>query len=57
VTQSNEFKLVINDNTVASKEFELTRPEIIVGRDTNVDLTIPSPSVSRRHARLMRGWV
>jgi len=54
VTQSSEFKLVIYESTGSSKEFELTRSEIIIGRDPNVDLSIPSPSISRRHARLMR---
>ncbi len=54
MTQANEFKLIINDSTTPSREFELIRPEIIIGRDPNVDLSLPSPSVSRRHARLTR---
>ena len=54
MTQTSEFKLIVSDSTTSSKEFELTRPEVVVGRDPNVDLTLLSPSVSRRHAKLMR---
>ena len=53
MAQSSDYKLVIRDGTT-SREFELIQPEIIIGRDPNVDLTIPSPAVSRRHARLTR---
>jgi ABC-type multidrug transport system ATPase subunit/pSer/pThr/pTyr-binding forkhead associated (FHA) protein len=52
--KSREFKLIQRDDTPPKKEYELTRSEIIIGRDPNVDLTIPSPAVSRRHARLTR---
>jgi ABC transport system ATP-binding/permease protein len=54
MTQSSEFKLILSDGTTSSQEFELTRHEVIVGRDPNVDLTIPSLSVSRRHAKFTR---
>jgi len=54
VNQSGDFKLILREGTSSPKEFELTRPEIIIGRDPNVDLTIPSPAVSRHHARLIR---
>jgi ABC-type multidrug transport system ATPase subunit len=54
VNQSGEFKLIQREGTTSPKEYELTRPEIIIGRDPNVDITIPSPAVSRRHARLTR---
>jgi ABC-type multidrug transport system ATPase subunit len=54
VNQSVDFKLILEEDTNSPREFELTRPEIIIGRDPNVDLTIPSPAVSRRHARLTR---
>jgi ABC-type multidrug transport system ATPase subunit len=54
VVQSSEFKLILNENITSEKEFELTRPEIVIGRDPSTDLAIPSPSVSRRHARLIR---
>ncbi len=55
MTQSNSFKLVlINDqSSTPSTEFELFKSEIIIGREDNVDVTIPASAVSRRHARLM----
>jgi len=55
LTQVNSFKLsLINDQSSApSKEFELTKSEIIIGREDSVDITIPASAVSRRHARLM----
>lgn len=54
MNQPGDFKLIHIEGANSSKEYELTRPEIVIGRDPNVDLTIPSPAVSRRHARLMR---
>jgi len=52
--QSSNFKLILSEETGSPKEFELTRPEIIIGRDPGVDVTIPSAAISRRHARLTR---
>jgi ABC-type multidrug transport system ATPase subunit/pSer/pThr/pTyr-binding forkhead associated (FHA) protein len=54
VNQSSDFKLILHEDTSSPQEFELTRSEITIGRDPSVDLTLPSPSVSRRHARLSR---
>jgi ABC transport system ATP-binding/permease protein len=54
VNQSGDFKLIQKEGTTSPREYELTRPEITIGRDPNVDITIPSPAVSRRHARLIR---
>ena len=54
MNQPGDFKLIQRESETSSKEYELTRPEIVIGRDPNVDLTIPSPAVSRRHARLTR---
>ena len=53
MTQSNKFKLTLNDSSPPT-EFELTRSEIVIGRDPEVDFTLPSPAVSRRHARFTR---
>lgn len=55
MSQPNSFKLrLINDNSsTPPKEFELTKSEIILGREDNVDITIPASAVSRRHARLI----
>ena len=52
--QPSNYKLILSDETTSPKEFELTRSEIIIGRDPGVDVTIPSAAVSRRHARLTR---
>ena len=54
MNKSSDFKLILKEGTTSPKEFELTRPEVIIGRDPNVDVTFPSPAVSRRHARLTR---
>lgn len=56
MTQSSSFKLTLlnNQNPKASEDFELTKPEIVIGRDESVDLPIPSQGVSRRHAKLSR---
>ena len=55
MAQSNSFKLsLINEqSSTPSKEFELTKSEIIIGREDSVDITIPASAVSRRHARLL----
>ncbi len=50
--ESGIYKLILSSGS--PKEFELTRPEVVIGRDPNVDLTISSPAVSRRHVRLTR---
>ncbi|MEW6028936.1 MAG: FHA domain-containing protein [Chloroflexota bacterium] len=55
MNQQSVFKLIQQDeSTTSPKEFELTRSEIVIGRDPSVDISIPSAAVSRRHARLMR---
>lgn len=54
MNQQSSFKLIHNEGAPPSKEFELTRPEIVIGRDPTVDISIPSAAVSRRHARLLR---
>ena len=54
MAHSGDYKLISRKNTTSPEEYELTRPEIIIGRDPNVDISIPSPAVSRHHARLTR---
>jgi ABC-type multidrug transport system ATPase subunit/pSer/pThr/pTyr-binding forkhead associated (FHA) protein len=54
VNKPSDFKFIQKEGKSPPQEYELTRPEIIIGRDPNVDLTIPSPAVSRRHAKLTR---
>lgn len=54
MTAPGNFKLILNNqNNVSSKEFELIKSEITIGRDDGVDIVISTPAVSRRHARLM----
>jgi pSer/pThr/pTyr-binding forkhead associated (FHA) protein len=36
----------------APKKFTLNKPEMIIGRDDKVDITLPSANVSRQHALL-----
>ncbi len=52
MVESGPHKLILSNGS--PQEFELTRAETVIGRDPGVDLTIPSPAVSRRHARLVR---
>jgi ABC-type multidrug transport system ATPase subunit/pSer/pThr/pTyr-binding forkhead associated (FHA) protein len=52
VIESSTYKLILSSGS--PKEVELTRAEMIIGRDPSVDLPISSPAVSRRHARLSR---
>ncbi|MCI0611204.1 MAG: FHA domain-containing protein [Anaerolineae bacterium] len=56
MAQSSSFKLALlnNQSLPPLKEFELTKSEIVIGRDESADLTISSPAVSRRHARMVR---
>jgi ABC-type multidrug transport system ATPase subunit len=46
------YKLILTDGPNPGQEFELTKSEIIIGRDQGVDFYLPSPIVSRKHARL-----
>lgn len=46
------FQLVMKAGPNPGKVFPLIKAELIVGRDTSVDITIPDAEVSRRHARL-----
>ena len=55
MTQSGTFKLTLvsTQSSTPPREFELAKSEIVIGRDEGVDIVIPTPAVSRRHARLM----
>lgn len=52
--QSSSFKLTLinNQSSDPAKVFELIKSEIVIGRDDGVDIVIPTPAVSRRHAKL-----
>ena len=47
-------KLVVLSSNFAGKEFELTRPQMIIGRTDENDIVINHRSISRNHAKLVR---
>jgi pSer/pThr/pTyr-binding forkhead associated (FHA) protein len=47
-------KLVVLSSNFAGKEYELTRPQMIVGRTDENDIVINHRSISRNHAKLVR---
>ncbi len=44
--------LVVTKGPFAGQRFELTRPEITIGRDPGSDIFLDDITVSRRHARI-----
>jgi predicted component of type VI protein secretion system len=48
------YKLILQTGPEAGKEFTLEKAEVFMGRDTNNDIMINDPEISRRHARLIR---
>jgi pSer/pThr/pTyr-binding forkhead associated (FHA) protein len=47
-------RLVVVSSNFAGKEFELTRPQMIVGRTEENDLVVNHRSISRNHAKVTR---
>jgi pSer/pThr/pTyr-binding forkhead associated (FHA) protein len=47
-------KLVVISSNFAGKEFDLTRPQMIVGRTDENDIVINHRSISRNHAKVTR---
>jgi pSer/pThr/pTyr-binding forkhead associated (FHA) protein len=47
-------KLVVLSSNFAGKEFELSRPQMIIGRTDENDIVINHRSISRNHAKLTR---
>ena len=47
-------RLVIINGAEAGKSFDLVASEMIIGRQTGVDIQLDGQKVSRRHARLLR---
>jgi pSer/pThr/pTyr-binding forkhead associated (FHA) protein len=47
-------KLVVLSSNFAGKEFDLTRPQMIIGRTDENDLVINHRSISRNHAKVVR---
>ena len=50
----NDFRLVLHQGPEDSREFPLTKPETILGRDAAADIVLEAAAVSRRHARILR---
>jgi hypothetical protein len=48
------WKLTIEDEQGATREVELVRDAVLIGRDASCDLCLPERNVSRRQARLER---
>src|ERR1043165_3262030 len=51
---SGHGKLVVLSSNFAGKEFELTRPQMIIGRTDENDIVVNHRSISRNHAKLVR---
>src|SRR5262245_45777940 len=47
-------KLVVLSSNFAGKEFELSRPQMLVGRTDENDIVVNHRSISRNHAKLVR---
>lgn len=47
-------KLIVHEGPIPGEEIELSLDEFVIGRDPQANLVIPSPAVSRRHARIYR---
>ena len=47
-------KLVIVSSNFAGKEYELTRPQMIIGRTDENDIVVNHRSISRNHAKITR---
>ncbi len=47
-------KLVVLSSNFAGKEYELSRPQMIIGRTDENDIVINHRSISRNHAKLVR---
>jgi len=47
-------KLVVLSSNFAGKEFDLSRPQMIVGRTEENDIVVNHRSISRNHAKLVR---
>ncbi|HET9625941.1 MAG TPA: FHA domain-containing protein [Kofleriaceae bacterium] len=47
-------KLVVLSSNFAGKEFELSRPQMIIGRTDENDIVINHRSISRNHAKVVR---
>lgn len=50
---SDRFRLIFEQGISVGREYKIERPEIVIGRDPQLDLVIESLAVSRRHARLL----
>ena len=54
-TEGRSARLVGLEGPVEGQEFELSQPEMAIGRRSDCDIVVPDPSVSRLHARVRLG--
>lgn len=47
-------KLIVENGAEAGAAFELNAPEMVIGRQTGVEIKLNGTNVSRRHARVLR---
>ena len=52
--QTGYGKLVVLSSNFAGKEFELSRPQMIIGRTDENDIVVNHRSISRNHAKVVR---
>ena len=48
------FKIFVIDRNKNKKEFTFEKPEIILGRSNDNDITLPSEKISRKHAKIFQ---
>ena len=56
MSQKSNFALRSEEGPLSGQEYELSKSIITLGREdcSEVDIVIPSPAISRRHARITR---
>ena len=51
---AGKLKLIVLSQQLRGQSFDLTGDEYVLGRSDDADITIPDPTVSGRHCRLVR---
>lgn len=54
VAKPGHGRLVVVSSNLAGKEFDLTRPQMVIGRTEDNDLVLHHRSISRNHAKISR---
>ena len=48
----NQYKLIMTEGPTAGEIYPIEQDEVVLGRESGVDILIDSPGISRRHARI-----